>query len=394
MIFTVSTVKDTLANVRAYVERNLAGGADHLLLFLDAPDPEVEAFLADQPHVTHVVTDAAYWTPDRPESLNARQVTNANLAMALLAGFEWAEWVFHIDADESLQIDPERMAQEVPAGRNVVRIAPLEAVSQMRWDGEVSHFKPMLPRERIDELVAAGVIEAPDADEPDNATWFRGHVQGKIGVRPDLDTRMQLHRAVRQGDETVQQAFGRPWLTHRHYESHDGEEFVRKWLAHLSAGQVRFRPRRGRLQEQIRAVVDDTSLDEAGRREALTAIYRREIEDDLPRLLELGVLVEPTVGSHQPAAFPDGGREQLERLLGLLRTADKRAFNPQLAEPWPVDEFGRLRAGLADDDPLAPVLDRAIERAHASAQARGVVRPASRAGAGKPGRLSRLLGRR
>ena len=390
MIFTVSTVKDTLANVQAYVERNLAGGADHLLVFLDGPDAEVQTFLDAHPHATGVLTDASYWTPDRPESLNARQVTNANLALAALAGFEWADWLFHIDADESLQIDPERMAREVPPERNVVRIAPLEAVSQMRWDGEVSHFKPMLPKEKIAELVEAGVIEAPDDDEPPNATWFRGHVQGKIGVRPDLDTRMQLHRAVWQGDETVQPAFGRPWLSHRHYESHDGEEFVRKWLAHLSAGQVRFRKRRGRLQEEIRAVVEDGSLDEAGQRAALTAIYRREIEDDLPRLLELGLLVEPEPGTHRPRDFPSGGREQLDRMLGLLRTADKRAFNPQLADPWPVDEFERIRADLGEDDPLAGVVDRAIGRALASAEARGAGRKRKPPGGG----LTRLFRRR
>ena len=37
LVFCVSTVKDTLANLQRYVDGNLAGGADHLVVFLDAP---------------------------------------------------------------------------------------------------------------------------------------------------------------------------------------------------------------------------------------------------------------------------------------------------------------------------------------------------------------------
>lgn len=384
MIFTVSTVKDTPANVAAYCRRNLDAGADHLLLFLDAPDPDVEEMLTADPHVTHVVTTAAYWTPKRPESLNARQVTNANLAMSLLAGFEWADWIFHIDADECLQLDRAKLLTRVPEDKRVVRVAPLEAVSQMAWDGEVTHFKPMLDRPTIDQLVTRGVIAAPDPGEPDNATWFRGHVQGKIGVRPNLDLRMQLHRAVWQGEETVVPAFGRPWLQHRHYESHSGEEFVRKWMAQLGAGPIRLRARRGRLMEAISAIVDDASLDEVGRTAALTDLYHREVEDDLPALLELGVLTEPEAGSHRPEDFPPGGRAQLQALLDRLVAADKRYHNPQVADLWPVRLFEQLRSELGADDPLLSVLDRAIDDGHASEAERGVSPVSS-----KPGRFLR-----
>ncbi|HNJ77798.1 MAG TPA: glycosyltransferase family 2 protein, partial [Marmoricola sp.] len=97
MIFTVSTVKDSLANVAAFCQRNLGSGADHLFIFLDGPDAEVEAYLAAHPQVTMVVTDSAYWTPSRPQSLNVRQVTNANLAMHALAALPGEHWLFHID---------------------------------------------------------------------------------------------------------------------------------------------------------------------------------------------------------------------------------------------------------------------------------------------------------
>ena len=49
MILTVTTLKDTLPNVQRFVAGNLAGGIDHLIIFLDAPDPEVESWLTRSP---------------------------------------------------------------------------------------------------------------------------------------------------------------------------------------------------------------------------------------------------------------------------------------------------------------------------------------------------------
>ncbi len=60
MLFTASTVKDTLPNLRRFVTGNLAGGADHLVVFVDDPDgtdPEAVAFLAEHDGVTCVLTD-------------------------------------------------------------------------------------------------------------------------------------------------------------------------------------------------------------------------------------------------------------------------------------------------------------------------------------------------
>jgi hypothetical protein len=293
--------------------------------------------------------------------------------MAALAGFDWADWLFHIDADECLHLDRKRLLGEVPPDRSVVRLAPLEAVSQMRWDGEVSHFKRMLTREQIDDLVGRGLIEAPDGDEPANATYFRGHVQGKVGVRPGLDLRMQLHRVVVQGADDVLPAFSASWLEHLHYESHSGEEFVRKWLAHLDAGHVRFRPRRQRLMDEIAKVVADAGLSAEGRRGELTRIYHEQIEDDLPALLELGLLVEPRPADHRPEDFPPGQRALLEAVLDRFRTADKRYLNPQVTDLWPVDLVERL-AAQEPDPAVAATLGSAVQRARKAERDRGLSR--------------------
>jgi hypothetical protein len=375
VIFTASTVKDSLENIAAFCRRNLGSGADHLFIFLDEADPEVEAFLAAQPHVTHVVTDAAYWKPQRPSSLNVRQVTNANLAMHALAALPGEHWLFHIDADEVVQIDRDRFDQLDPQVR-VARLAPLEAVSQLSWPGEVTHFKKMLGRKQIDELVSAGVIPAPEPDEPRNATYFRGHVQGKVGVRPNLDIRMQLHRAVftaNDGSDEVMEPFDAPWLNQLHYESHSGEEFVRKWMAHLGAGEVRFRARRSRLSDEIKAVMNDASLDEAGRQVRLQAIYHEQIEDNLPELERRGLLVEPIPQTHTPQTLSAEEQVILDGVFALLVGSDKRFANPQESQIWPQDGFAELLPA-APSDAVRRGLQRAIEAAEASQSARGLTR--------------------
>jgi hypothetical protein len=383
VICTVGTVKDSLANVRVYVERNLAAGADHMFVFLDAPIAKVELWLAAHPHVTAVVCDDAYWTPERPERLNARQVTNANLVQAALAAMPWESWLFHLDADESLQLDRDRLA-EVPADFDVVVLDPLEAISQLESRPDIPHFKRRLGPRRMAELVAAGVVPPTEEGEPLNSTYFRGHLLGKIGVRPRLDQWMQLHRVVRCGPEEDEvPTFRADWLAHRHYESVTGEEFIRKWMSHLGAGEIRLRPRRRALLATISAVMADPALDEAGRREALTRIYTEQVQDRYDDLLAAGVLVVPEDRQCVPRPFPPGGREQLERVLALLLGADKRYANPRITDLWPRQLFEQLAREHAD---VAPLLEPAIADARRSEAARGAVPPESGGAEARDGR--------
>ena len=180
MILTVTTLKDTLPNVRRFVAGNLAGGIDHLVIFLDAPDPEVGSWLAAQPDVTAIVTDRSWWNGERPGLLNHRQRLNANLVRSVLTRIDGAEWLFHIDADEIAQIDRVALAT-VPADRSVVNLRPLEVVSQLRPAGEPRLFKRLLDDPDLQLLETLGVLE-----EPSNSRYFRSHTAGKVGIRPGL----------------------------------------------------------------------------------------------------------------------------------------------------------------------------------------------------------------
>jgi hypothetical protein len=323
VILTVSTVKDTLEHVRRFVDHNLAGGVDHLVILLDAPDPEVEAYLRGHAHVTLVVADEGWWRGDRPLDLNVRQRINANVVKAALTTMPWAEWLFHVDGDEVVWIAREALAK-VPAGREAVRLAPLEAVARVHWDGDPTSFKRLLTDDELADLVAAGALT-----QPRNAVYFHGHPYGKSGMRPRLDRWLTLHDVVDQDRQRVA-GVERPRLRMLHYESYDGREFARKWSALLGSGAVpSFRSVRQRTADRIAEVLD-RRLDREATEAALLKVFRETTQDDAELLASKGLLVQTDpkswVGVPQP--LPQGGATELAGLLERLGELDKRVFHP------------------------------------------------------------------
>ena len=343
MLFTASTVKDTLANLQRFVAGNLAGGADHLVVFLDAPhdtDPLARAFLHEHPRVTCIDAGKDWWLGDRPGQLNMRQRINANFVKALLSPFEWADWVFHIDADEVVQIDRAALAG-APADLRVAKLAPLEAVSQRSWDGDPTLFKRMLGKGDLTLLHTLGVI-----DRPHNGALFHGHVDGKSGVRPGLDVWLTLHKAI-DADKQEIEPYEHPGLRLLHYESYSGEDFVRKWSSLLSEGQTaNFRPAREPTAVAVRALIGrDLTAEQA--RPYLLRIFERTTEDDLTTLRDLGLLdeIDARAGGHRPQDFPAGAHEEMTTVLGRLLVAPKRAFHPG----EPADGVRRLLDDALDE---------------------------------------------
>lgn len=321
MIATVSTVKDTLANVERFVRGNLAGGVDHLVVFLDAPDPEVEAFLASHDHVTHVVADDAWWGGHRPADLNDRQRIHANLVRSLFTVVPGVDWLFHIDADEICQID-RAVIDAVPVDYDAVRLAPLEAVSRVHWDGRPTWFKRLLDDADLRLLEVLGVIP-----KPANGQYFHGHIEGKTALRPRLDRWLTIHRIVDEKRDEVPH-FEAPGLSVLHYESYSGEDFVRKWSAMLAAGpQISLRAVRERTKQAIAALIGKPLTPEL-REKYLMRIFEATTADDFDTLHELGLLVEadPDAGGHAPTNLADDARDRLAGLLEALAGRDKSAF--------------------------------------------------------------------
>ena len=326
LVVTASTVKDTLPNLERYVDGNLAGGADHLFLFLDAPDDpatvEVRGFLDAHPHVTCVVTDEAWWVDKRPEQLNTRQRINANVVKALLSRVDWADWVFHIDADEVVQIDRAVLGR-VPAATRAVKLAPLEAVSRWQWDGDPTWFKRLLDADDLTLLHTLGAV-----DRPSNGAYFHGHVDGKSGIRPTTDLWLALHHVV-DTDKNEVDSVHRSRPAAAALRVLFGEDFVRKWTSILAAGPVpNFRPGREPTAVALRTLIGKgLSAEQAA--PYLKRIFERTTEDDFDTLRELGLLehVDPRAGEHVPAPLPDGAESDLVAVLERLAGAPKRPFH-------------------------------------------------------------------
>lgn len=324
MLFSVSTVKDSVAGVDEFVARNLANGVDHLLVFVDDGSPEVLAAFADHPHVTAVDAGPSWWQGDRPELLNVRQRVNANLARTLLAPFDWAEWLFHIDGDECLDVDRTALAA-LPPEADVVRATPLEAVSRAEWPtGRVTHFKRLLEPDELVLLQVLGVI-----DEPRNGHYFHGNLQGKPGMRPGMQRWLALHDVLDADDREVPPVDGTADIARvLHYESWSAEEFARKWHNLLRSGnQVSLRPLREPTAVALRTLLD-RDLPETTLQPYVRRIFERTTADDLETLRDLGLLEEldPESGTHRPEELGSDRWADLEALLAAVTPERKRAF--------------------------------------------------------------------
>ena len=331
MLIGVSTIKDTLPHVRRFVAGNLAGGLDHLVVFLDQPrapgQDEVATYLDAHPAVTCVRAGRTWWGEHRPAGLNERQCTNATVVSHLLtdpdgadgpAGADRCEWVFHVDGDEVVRLDPSCLAG-VPAEFTAVRLAPREAVSRLTWDGEPTLFKRLLDEPDLRLLHLLGAIA-----EPTNQAYFHGHLQGKAGVRPGTDTWLGLHKAITDS-RTQAPTFEDERLELFHYESYSGEEFVRKWSAMVTSGpRAGFRPGRAAVADAVRTLIEK-DLEPEVRRAQLLRLFVSTTEDDADTLVDLGLVLEtdPLLGSHVPAPLPDSASTQLHDGLEALRGADK-----------------------------------------------------------------------
>lgn len=325
MLIAASTIKDTVQHVHRFVRGNLGGGIDHLVVFLDQPrapgQDEVADFLDREPHVTCVRAGRGWWGEHRPVGLNERQCTNAGLVSHLLADVPEVRWVFHVDGDEVVRIDPDVLAA-VPEDVGAVRLAPREAVSKAVWEREPTLFKRLLGEADLQALHQRGAISAPT-----NQALFHGHLQGKVGVRPSRDLWLGLHKAITaEGTQAVTHADERLELFH--YESYSGEEFARKWGAMTTSGpRVSLRAGRSAVADAVREVLEGEGSPEA-RHERLLALFEETTQDDAEALVDLGVVLEadPTSGTHVPQPLSADARSTLQRRLDEARGSDRSAY--------------------------------------------------------------------
>ena len=325
MITTVSTVKDDPARLERWIDRNTAAGVDRMVVFLDdRDDADTAALLDARPGVVAVAAEA-WWGDDQPARLNARQRINANAALHVVRETDPQGWMFHIDGDEVLHLDRERLL-DLPDEVEAVRLAPLEAVAQWEWpDDDVTVFKRLLADEELDLLHLLGMLERPEND-----AYFRGHTVGKAGLRVASAFSLEIHRVVDDHRAPVA-AHRASWLQVLHYESHTLAEFVRKWTNHTTSGhRMVARTERRRLASAMTAEgwgrwPADVADDVRRRLFAATAL------DDRAGLERLGLLVTPVLPETAAPPADDPHADAIRAGLAVLATTDRSRF--RLGEP-------------------------------------------------------------
>jgi hypothetical protein len=331
VITTVSTVKDDVERLHRWIDRNMAAGVDRMVVFVDDRDDARTAALLDERAGVVAIDADTWWGEDFPPRLNARQRINANAALSVVQGNDRRGWMFHLDGDEVLDLDTERLLA-LPDEIEAVQLAPLEAVSQWEWpDDEVTVFKRLLAPEELNLLHLLGMLERPAND-----AYFRGHTVGKAGLRVSSDGWFEIHRVVDEQRAPVP-LHRASWLQVLHYESHTFEEFVRKWANHTTSGhRLVARSERRRLASAMTAEGWErwpAAVADEVRRELFAATAL----DDRAGLERLDLLVAPVTPSRPAAPTPDDPHlEGIREGLAALAPTDKSRFrleDPDTREP-------------------------------------------------------------
>lgn len=322
MLVSASTVKDTVANLERFVRRNRAAGIDHLILFLDADQPEVEAAFAGSAAVTCVrAWGPGWWGEHHPAGLNKRQNLNAGLANAVLTRSPWAEWLFHVDADEVVHLDRDRL-EGLDRAIPVVHLEVLEAVSDPDAVAEGGWFKRLLVRPEREVLLERGLIPRLP-----NQAYFHGHVGGKSGWRPSLGLRAGVHKPQDLSGATLTGVSAGRVL---HLESTTAQEFARKWRNLVAAGldTMNVRGERRLIAGAVVEVVG-RGLDEAATEAALHDLWRRTTRDPFPELRALGYLerIDVDAARFEPRPIPEGDLAAMRRLLAAAGGVDRRGLH-------------------------------------------------------------------
>jgi hypothetical protein len=348
-VVAVSTIKADPDQVERFLRRNLSGGVDHLIVFLDEANAPVRQLLDANARVTAVRTGPKYWNGTRPPRVSDRLRINMNLANAVLATVPSVGWMVSIDSDEAVSIGPDALRS---VDKPAVLLSVLEAVSRRTWpDDEPTLFKSQPSEGELAALATLGIIL-----EPDLAFYFRGHQEGKPALRPDLSVRVRVHSVHDEAGKGLARAA--PDLFVLHYESHSLDDFIRRWkdYAPASAHLRTHRDERKLIGMALHTLYHHTSLTERQRSKLIKQLFDREVADDDKTLTAMGLAGPPPTRDHRPRPLPQDDVTQIEQVLEALLPADKHVFN----EEGTSEQVAAQLAGAADRM-TAPQAEHALQ---------------------------------
>jgi hypothetical protein len=356
-VVAATTLKADPDQVERLLRRNLSGGVDHLIVFLDEANPPVREILEANPHVTPVRTGPKYWNGARPPRVSDRLRINMNLANAVLATVPSVGWMVSIDSDEAVSINRETLRK---AEKPAVLLSVLEAVARRSWpDDEPTLFKSRPSEGELAALATLGVII-----EPDLAFYFRGHQEGKPALRPNLRVRVRVHSVHDEAGKGLARAADDLFVLH--YESHSLDDFIRRWkdYAPASAHLRTHRDERKLIGIALHTLYHHEKLTERQRSKLIRQLFDQEIADDERTLTALGLAVPPPTRDYQPRALPAADVAQIGQVITALLPADKHVFNEGGTTEQVAEELAAAAGRM--DAPAEAVANvrRTLERFH------------------------------
>lgn len=189
----VSTVKEPLSLLRAYVAHHLDAGAETIYLYFDDPlDTGFEHFFG-QDRVNAKLCDDEYWKKrkrGRPSDHRARQTFNATRAYQNCT----SNWIAHCDADEFLVSQKNIGVQlgEIDENIQVVRVPTVERTFEQAYDDDTLEIGGSFKR-KSNKYADIGRLLFGDAGIGFRY-GFQGHHAGKVFSRTgQKDRRVNIH---------------------------------------------------------------------------------------------------------------------------------------------------------------------------------------------------------
>ncbi|NIZ12894.1 glycosyltransferase family 2 protein [Phaeobacter sp. HF9A] len=331
----VCTCHEPTVLLLAFVSHHLALGASYVELFLDRPDPQVEAALQRLPGCRVTLCDDAYWQEDiggpRPPATEKRQIRNAIRAYARAE----VDWLLHLDADEFLEVDlplsallgalPDQV--DFLALPNLERVFDRDRPQLQLFDG---YMRAPLARgwPNQSQVLSADV-------QPYLHNGLTGHSQGKSVVRTGRSLWQGIHSPRAKDPKEQPRLISWPATRARilHFDGLTGLHFIAKltrgWSDQPEAKGAHAQLSQARLA-QIRQV------QESGRDMVALVALHQQLKSlpvvDLERLDLLGLLATPRIN---PGAAMRG--------YGIEVDLSVRSFDQALALDLPNADRFRAR---------------------------------------------------
>ena len=225
-----------------------------------------------------------------------------------------------------------------------MQLRPLEAASRLHATEDPRLFKRRLDEDELQLLHTLGVIA-----QPRPRYYFRDTWAASPGLRPSRDLALAVHYVIDvESGERIESLVDPAIGAMLHYESHNGDEFVRKWLALLDSGQ------RGPAAQATRAPAPGRSPPCSAwacpRRRPATSwsscsCARASTTSRRCRGWDCWSRSTPTRES-AVRARPSRTSPQLRELLDRAYDAPKQVFRPRKQGPRTAKVVARLQRGL------------------------------------------------